>query len=152
MTAERITGGCLCGAVRYAADGPPSDVSYCHCRMCQQHFGSPFGTYVYLPTDRFRFVKGAPRHHRSSGFARRGFCADCGSPLTFEYLQEPERLSVTIGSLDHPERVPPEQHWGIESQFAWLRIADGLPRHRTEEDPDFRRYAAGASAAQETVE
>lgn len=132
-----VTGGCLCGAVRYEATVAPSGTHYCHCRMCQKNFGSAMGSYTSFPRDSFRFVKGEPKRYRSSKFAQRGFCALCGSPLTFEYLPRPEKIGITIGSLDHPEALQPEAHWGIESALPWLHIADDLPRQRTDEDPDF---------------
>jgi len=141
MTADPVTGGCLCGAVRYEADGPPDHVSLCHCRMCQRHFGNPIGAYAAFARTRLRFTEGAAKTYRSSGFAQRGFCATCGSPLTYEYTGAPERISVTIGSLDQPGRFPPAVHWGIESQVPWLHIDDDLPRHRTEDDPEFKAFA-----------
>ncbi len=142
MTAESITGGCLCGAVRYEADGPPDHASLCHCRMCQRHFGNAIGGYASFSRESLRFAKGTAKIYRSSDFAQRGFCADCGSPLTYEYTSAPDRLSMTLGSLDHPERIPPRVHFGIESQVPWLHIDDDLPRHRTEDDPDFQTFAA----------
>jgi len=145
MTAEPVTGGCLCGAVRYQADGPPNHASLCHCRMCQRHFGNAIGGYASFPRARLRFTKGAAKNYRSSDFAQRGFCAACGSPLTYEYSGAPERISVTLGSLDQPERFPPSVHWGIESQVPWLHIDDDLPRHRTEDDPEFQEFAQAAA-------
>ena len=134
MSAPVTTGGCLCGAVRYEADVPPSRTSYCHCRMCQRHSGSAVLVYTNFPTASFRFVKGRPRLYRSSDIAERGFCADCGSPLTFQYFARQERIAIAVGSLDHPEAAQPEVHWGVESQLSWLAIADDLPRRRSDED------------------
>ncbi len=132
-----VTGGCQCGAVRYQADAPPIRPSLCHCRMCQKAYGNVFGALVSFPADRFRFTAGKPKDYRSSKIAVRGFCATCGTPLTFAYDAEPEQIAVTIGSLDHPEIAPPEVHWGVESWVSWLRMEDGLPRRRTDEDPGF---------------
>lgn len=132
-----ITGGCQCGAVRYEASAAPIRPSLCHCRMCQKAYGNVFGALVSFPADSFRFVSGKPKDYRSSRIATRGFCAACGTPLTFIYDAEPEQVAVTIGSLDHPEIAPPVVHWGVESWVSWLRMDDGLPRLRTEEDPEF---------------
>jgi hypothetical protein len=143
---ESITGGCLCGAVRYAATAAPSDVSYCHCRMCQQHFGNPVGVYASFPDHQVRFTKGTPKNYRSSEFGQRGFCADCGTPLTYTYVRRPEQISVSVGSLDHPERFPPSVHWGIEGQVPWLHIDDGLPRRHTDDDPEMAVYGPGTGA------
>ncbi len=135
-----VTGGCLCGAVRYESSESPVDVSYCHCRMCQRSSGNAFGTFASFRRDAFRFTRGEPKLYKSSAFAERGFCAECGTPLIFWYLTPgslSEEIGVPIGSLDHPEDASPKSHWGIESQIPWLTIDDGLPRTRTEEDPDF---------------
>ena len=64
----------------------------------------------------------------------RGFCPECGTPLV---MRDSESIGVLVGSLDHPEDFPPTSHSGIESQVPWLKIADGLPRWKTEDDPYF---------------
>lgn len=121
-------GGCLCGAVRYRATSAPIDASHCHCAMCRRHGGTVFQTWVTFATDELAFVKGAPKIYASSELAERGFCARCGTPLTFRYLATPGRLSVSVGSLDRPESVTPTlHHWGDE-EISWLRLDDGLPR------------------------
>ena len=139
---EELNGGCQCGAVRYAASDPFGP-HYCHCRMCQRASGNAFAAFVGFHADRFRFTRGAAKLYRSSSFAVRGFCADCGTPLTFQYDREPHRIGLSIGSLDHPERVAPAIHWGVESMLPWLRFDDGLPRKRTEDDPSFLAAKTG---------
>jgi len=132
-------GGCLCGAVRYESAVAPSDASFCHCRMCQRSVGNAFALYADFSTADFRFTVGAPKLYRSSSFAERGFCADCGTPLTFQYLGRPERISVTLGSLDDPAACPPQRHEGVEGWLPWLSMDDGLPHETTEQDPEFQR-------------
>lgn len=134
--AATITGGCLCGAIRYEASVPLIDVHYCHCRMCQKAFGNLFGVFGSVPRAALRFTAGSPKHYRSSPYAERGFCAGCGTPLTFRYLKS-EWIAVSIGSLDQPQAARPEIHWGIESQVPWLAIHDDLPRKRIEGDPEY---------------
>lgn len=127
---DEITGGCLCGAVRYRLDEALSGVHLCHCRMCQRSTGSPFAGFGGLPETALRFTRGRPKLYRSSGRAQRGFCADCGTQLTFQY-DSTARIGVTLGSLDRPEAVRPEVHVGIESRLPWIRFADGLPERAT---------------------
>ncbi len=141
-----ITGGCMCGAMRYESSDPPVDVYYCHCRMCQKARGGPFSINGEFHRDKFRFTRGQPKFYRSSAWLERGFCAECGTPLASRYFKN-GTIFVSIGSLDHPEDAPPEMHWGIESQISWLTIDDGLPRMRTEDDPEF--VAAKAAAGQQ---
>ncbi len=141
-----ITGGCLCGAVRFEATEPPSWVGYCHCRMCQKAYGQPSGIFVgFVGAQKgaLRFTKGEPKYYKSSAWAERGFCADCGSPLG---MRDGEGHGVLVGTLDHPEEWPPnEAHSGIESQIPWDIIHDDLPHWRTEDDPD---YIAAKEAAE----
>ena len=139
-----ITGGCLCGAVRYEAHEPPLRVAYCHCRRCQRAYGNLFGTFASFRIETFRYTRGEPRFYRSSAWAERGFCPTCGTPLVF--LDATDTLGVLVGSLDHPEHWPPVagHHLGIESQIPWLRIDDDLPRWRTEDYPEYRAAKAAA--------
>ncbi len=135
-TSEHLTGGCLCGAIRYACTELPCDVHYCHCRLCQKAFGNVFAVFGSLPRTAFYFTRGTPQFYRSTPYAERGFCRDCGTPLTFAYLRS-DWIAVAIGSLDRPNAVRPEMHWGIESQVPWLILHDGLPRKPIEGDPDY---------------
>lgn len=129
-----IGGGCQCGAVRYALHMTPVRVHYCHCRMCQRATGNLFAALAGCAKDRFVWTRGTPAFFASSSLAQRGYCRDCGTPLSFAYDDAPW-LYVTIGSLDEPGRSPPERHYGIESQVPWLRLDDALPREATADDP-----------------
>ncbi|MDP6475419.1 MAG: GFA family protein [Alphaproteobacteria bacterium] len=133
-----INGGCLCGAVRYEASEPPHHAEYCHCRMCQRHTGSAVGVYAAIRAGGLRITRGAPKFYKSSDICERGFCADCGSTLMDRYFDPDDPyIWVGVGSLDHPEYAPPNQHFGIESQLPWLTIDDDLPRAHSENDPGF---------------
>ena len=127
-----FTGGCQCGAVRYALYSVPSEPSICHCRMCQKAFGNYFAPLAGVPLADLRWTKGRPGTFHSSGLVERGFCRDCGTPLFFRYVVK-DRISVSIGSLDEPARVKPVNQYGIESRLpAFLELA-GLPGQTTEE-------------------
>ena len=126
-----MTGGCQCGAVRYALYASPEHASICHCRMCQRAMGNVFAPLARVKMVDFGWTRGAPKVFASSTVAERGFCADCGTPLTFRYVATPN-ISVAIGSLDHPEAVNPEMHYGTESRVPWLKLADGLPETTTD--------------------
>lgn len=129
VDSENITGGCLCGAVRYESTEQPHKIGYCHCRMCQRASGAPVAVGVYFHLDTFRFVRGAPTYYQSSAVVERGFCENCGSRLVYRNLGS-DSLSVEVGSLDRPEITPPTYHIGIESQIPWFHIDDDLPRAR----------------------
>ncbi len=117
------TGGCQCGAVRFAVDGELGRASICHCRMCQKAFGSFYGPLVSAPG--LRWTRGAPRHFQSSNRARRGFCEACGTPLTFEPDDGP--VEVAIGAFDEPAAIPPIIQHDLAMRMPWLSDLDALP-------------------------
>lgn len=141
----KVTGGCLCGAIRYRVTAAPVGAHYCHCRMCQRAVGNAFAIFAEFQANKFRFVADKPRYYRSSQIARRGFCSRCGTPILFEYAGA-ATIGITIGSLDHPEKLYPKIHWGSESELPWLKIADGLPHKHTLDDPEVAMRWARAKA------
>ncbi|MCH7635626.1 MAG: GFA family protein [Proteobacteria bacterium] len=126
------TGGCLCGAVRFEVSGPPNNTAYCYCKMCQQWSGSVLTSWAGFKTSDFRCTAGEIKYYKSSEFAERGFCPECGSSLVQRGSKD-DWFSVSTGSFDHSEYFPPRVHSGIESQVSWLKVDDGLPRQTTNE-------------------
>lgn len=139
-----LAGGCQCGAVRYTLTSEPTHASICHCRMCQKAFGNYFAPLTGVPRKDLVWTKGRPGIFRSSEAVERGFCRDCGTPLTYSYLEN-DRISVSIGSLDEPGRVTPEIQYGIESRVAAFETLHSLPGQRTEDyasPEELRRMAS----------
>jgi hypothetical protein len=130
-----LTGGCQCGAVRYALLAWPSEPHICHCRMCQKAFGSFFAPLTGVPVASFNVTRGTIATFMSSEQAERGFCRDCGTPLSFRYVGSP-RIAVSIGSLDTPEKVEPVAQHGLEGRLAYFARLAGLPGDSTTEDDD----------------
>jgi len=126
MTAFLLTGGCQCGAVRYALDQKPQNVHVCHCRMCQKAVGGPFAVICPVAKPSFGITRGAISHFSSSEVARRGFCSACGTPLTFDY-PEGDEIGILVGSLDEPDLTPPAIQYGNESRVAWYSGLTELP-------------------------
>ena len=131
--AIRITGGCQCGAVRYALHEAPTNPHICHCRMCQKAFGSYFAPLAGVSREAFEVTRGSIATFRSSDFAERGFCAACGTPLTFRYLSS-KRIAISLGSLDQPEKIKPAMQLGIEARVSWFAELPALPGETTEAD------------------
>jgi len=127
------TGGCQCGAVRYALYSEPTDASICHCRMCQKAFGNYFAPLAGVPPKDLEWTQGKPGTFRSSEAAERGFCSHCGTPLTYRVL-DLDRISVSLGSLDDPSRVVPSSQFGLEGRLPWIDAILDLPGVRTEDD------------------
>ena len=128
MTEIRLEGGCLCGEVRYSAVADPFSVSHCHCRMCQQSVGAAVVTWATFRSGEITF-NGRLTYHRSSDKARRGFCRDCGTSLTFAHKDWPDEVDITAASLDTPEKVQPLDHIHTGSRISWMKCTDGLPEY-----------------------
>ncbi len=128
--AEMLNGGCFCGAIRYEAGGTPFHQTNCHCSICRRTTGAPFVAWFSVPRSEFRLIRGAPTRFRSSPKGMRTFCAHCGTQLTFEHDDASNEIDVTTCSLDAPERLPPKDHTRTSSKLAWVKLADGLPRHK----------------------
>jgi hypothetical protein len=126
MSTAVLTGGCQCGAVRYALDRQPENVHVCHCRMCQKAVGGPFAVICPVLKSAFRVTRGTISYFHSSDVARRGFCRDCGTPLTFEY-PDADDVGVLGGTLDEPDRAPPVIQYGNESRVSWYGGLTTLP-------------------------
>lgn len=96
---QPVTGQCLCGAVAFRIAPPLRDVVLCHCGQCRRWHGH-VGAYTNVPKAALAMTqaRGLAWYH-SSGFARRGFCRDCGSSLFWE-REGSDRTSVTAGALD----------------------------------------------------
>ncbi len=129
--AAGLTGGCQCGAVRYQLKAEPTGVNVCHCRMCQKASGGPFMTFGGVRMAEFVVTRGSISTFKSSDIAERGFCAQCGTPLTYRGFGA-DRVSVTLGSLDDPNEAEPTGQLGVESRVRWLLRSLGAPETRTE--------------------
>ena len=137
-----ITGGCQCGAHRYRAQVDPTQAYWCHCRMCQRAVGNVAAALVSARKADVAWDGTSPATYRSSPIGRRGFCAACGTPLTFDY-PDSERMDLTVGSLDAPAVLRAASHFGAESRVPGWIPADGLPETRSEDHgPLAARWAA----------
>ncbi|MBB2674967.1 UNVERIFIED_ORG: hypothetical protein GGE44_004549 [Rhizobium esperanzae] len=130
--ATRWTGGCLCGSCRYEFTGDAPHAGYCHCDMCKKATGGPFAVLVQAKVEKLVWTDAAPAVYRSSPIATRGFCSTCGTPLYLQYDGD-ELIRVTAGSLDHPERIQPAGHYGVESRLAWADCGRRLPEEVSQE-------------------
>jgi len=130
---ERHSGGCQCGAIRFAVAGPLGEASICHCRMCQKAFGGFYGPLVSVEAEQLTWTRSAPKRFQSSNHVRRGFCPDCGTPLTYE---APDGIGIAIGAFDDPSAVIPVIQFGVEGKLPYVDALAGLPQRTTEEDHD----------------
>jgi hypothetical protein len=127
MNTALSEGGCLCGAVRYRAEGQARDATLCHCRTCRKAAGSPVVAWVTFPANGFTFVSGKPAEYRSSAKVIRTFCGSCGTPLTYRHTAFPSAVDVTTCSLDDPESFAPADHTFLSHRLRWVHINESLP-------------------------
>jgi len=126
-----ITGGCLCGKVRFAIDiDQPLVARLCWCRVCQ-YVGAGSGTAnAVFPKDKTT-VTGATHVYEnvaeSGNHMRRSFCPACGTPLFSEAVERPQAIVVRIGALDEPSRVKPQMTIWTSAAPEWACFDPGLP-------------------------
>jgi len=110
MVEPNLSGGCQCGAVRYRISGPLANMQW----------------------DDFTVTRGAIARSASSDLADRGFCRECGTPLTYEG-KDAGHLNIVLGTLDDPAAVRPAAQYGLEARMPWLNEVLGLPGETTED-------------------
>ena len=120
------TGGCQCGRIRYRADPPRDRSCVCYCRMCQKASGAPFMAFVRFPAAQVHWSQ-PPEVFASSNHVERGFCRDCGTPLSYRDIHGPN-ISLTLGSLDDPEAIRPEFRFSADREVSWCQSLSSLKR------------------------
>lgn len=128
-TSQTLTGGCLCGAVKYDIDGSPFDADYCHCNICRKNVGAFAVCWMDFRVEQISWISGKPKEFNSSETIRRGFCEQCGTSLSYRSTEYPGYCSLTIASLDNPNQVTPNYHIYTEDQVKWLKIEDNCQRY-----------------------
>ena len=117
-----LTGGCLCGAVRFELTEAPFQVGVCHCNSCRKHTGAPAAAYADCRRETVKFTHGAMKRYQSSPGAYRGFCSRCGSTLAFESDAKPGEIHIHIGALDEPGAFSPTAPPDFpENRLAWMK-------------------------------
>ena len=127
----QYSGGCQCGAVRFRVEGALGEASVCHCRMCQKAAGNFYLPLVSVRGAKLTWTRGERKRFRSSNHSWRGFCGDCGTPLTYE---APDGIALTIAAFDDPGGIAPVIQWGTESKLPYVDSIPGLPGEDTMAD------------------
>jgi len=133
----QISGGCLCGAVRYSCDAPAVMTAMCNCTNCQRQSGSAFSINVGVPKAALTFTAGQPAVYEDRGESGqpvyRRFCGRCGSPVVSDVAVLPELSFIKAGTLDDTSWVKPGVDVWCRSAQSWVAHPDGVPRF--EENP-----------------
>lgn len=123
----KAVGGCLCGQVRYRAEGEPLNARVCHCRMCQKVTGGAlYGRILFRRGD--VEISGPIREYRSSDDLARGFCTHCGATV-YSSRDTLDAIGLTAGTLDDPAVFEPSMHIWTSSRQPWVHLDDGLPQY-----------------------
>ena len=125
--AAKHSGHCLCGDVRFTANGDPAWVSYCHCASCRRHTGSPVSCFVNFEKAVVDF-QSQPEVYRSSPDVRRYFCRRCGTPIAYETDRRPGEVDIYLNAFDAPADFTPESHAFYSEHIPWFDTKDDLPR------------------------
>ncbi|MGD9509146.1 MAG: GFA family protein [Geminicoccaceae bacterium] len=134
MSAEGHAGGCLCGAVRYLAEGGPYRVGLCHCLDCRKHGGAPFGAFAIFPAGKVRFTGEEPGIYASPTHSRRCHCRRCGSPV-FGCAEGSDEVELHLGSFDEVGLFAPTYElWTIRRE-PWLPAIPSIVRHYERDRP-----------------
>lgn len=127
-----ITGGCLCGGVRFELTEPPVAASYCHCRRCQRRSGAAASASAHPEPGTFRVVAGKDRLRmwQPEDGGEKWFCGDCGSALYGNNPNHPDSIGIRMGTFDEDPGVRPSVRQFVTHAAPWEPIPDdGLPQY-----------------------
>ena len=127
MSQAEHAGGCLCGAIRYRVSGKGTNRCYCHCRSCRLASGAPFVAWATFSAAGFQLDRGELERYRSSEDVVRGFCAACGTSVSYRHRARPQELDVALATLDDAGALRPECHIWVSHKLPWVVTGDGLP-------------------------
>jgi hypothetical protein len=130
--AQKISGGCACGAIHYECDVDPVVMMNCHCRDCQKANGAAFAAIMALPRAAFQ-IRGTPSYHGVAGasgkLVERGFCPSCGSQVTFKAEVLADVIGVQAGTLDDPSIYRPDMDVFTSSAQPWDHMDSSVQKH-----------------------
>jgi len=128
-----ITGGCLCGKIRYTVSQPVQNVIVCHCTNCQKASGTGASHNTVVPTSAVTFTSGEPKFFadtaKSGNTLYRYFCGDCGSPIYSQRAKVPEMMVLKVGSLDDTDAMKLIMNIWTNSARPWVHIESTTECH-----------------------
>lgn len=132
-----MTGGCLCGAIKYELTEAPAMMGVCHCKNCQRQAGSAFSTLAAVPKEQFKFTQGKPKLYvdgdtKSGNQVERYFCADCGSPIYSALGSQPDSVFLKTGTMDDTTGFNPQFHVWCDTRQNWVDLPDDVPQMATQ--------------------
>lgn len=126
-----LTGGCICGAIRYECSAEPLMSLLCYCRQCQRSAGSDYNAIIGVPKAALR-ITGSPRYRQyqadSGNTANDGFCASCGGHVVGSTSGFPDIMAIRVASLDDAGGFKPQMHVYTENAQSWTPMDPALPK------------------------
>ena len=132
-----MEGGCQCGRVRYVAAIDSPDAYLCHCKMCRKATGGVSIAFRSLAKSDVKWTTNEPDRYASSPIADRGFCKQCGTPLTFEF-PDSDTMDLTVGSFDDPSYFVPRHNFSVETILTAWEDTSHLPGKILADNPSTR--------------
>lgn len=131
MSDTYLEGGCLCGHIRYRAEGPPHSVTHCHCEQCRRYTGAIYATGLAYKVDNIKWLHGEPTLYsdNDASINGRSFCPKCGSSIADHQLEDGD-IWLYVGTLDNPGSIKPQNHIYTGEKISWVKIDDGLSQHK----------------------
>ena len=126
-----ITGGCLCGAVRYTAEAEAASATVCHCRDCQKFTGSVFAALIMVPKAVLTLTGPVKTFTGVGGSGKpilRHFCPECGSSIAEEPGTRPGMVILTVGTFDDPSVATPAREIFRDDAVPWVQVQGDIPR------------------------
>jgi hypothetical protein len=135
MTEPTLTGGCLCGAIRFQLSAPPGKSSYCHCTRCQRRTGTAASAQAWVAGDQFQLLQGAEQlkawRHPEGGFEKL-FCSECGAHVMSRNPDDHGQMSIRMGAFDSDPGVRPVYRQFLAYAAPWEPVPDDGLRHYDE--------------------
>ncbi len=136
---EPLTGGCLCGAVRYTVTAPVQNLIACHCTDCQHASGTGASINALLPSSAFALTQGTLKVFRkpadSGNVLHRHFCGDCCAPIFSQRANLPDFMVLKVGSLDQHEGMKVAMNIWTRSRRPWTLMDPSIEAHEGNRPP-----------------
>jgi len=135
---DKLSGSCLCGAIRYTISAPVAELRACHCTNCQKTSGAGGSVNAAIKSADFRLVQGKPKRYTavadSGRTLHRYFCGDCGSPIYSQREQTPEIMVVRAGTFDNAGDMKISNNIWTRSKRPWAHIDPSTAQHPGQPD------------------
>ena len=129
ISEKHLTGSCYCGNIEYQINGEFRSQCFCHCRSCRLASGAPYVAWGTVPRTAFTVLRGTLKKINGASGVTRGFCAECGTGLTYHNEKTRDEIDICLATITDPGRVRPAFHIWVADKLPWISIDDGLPQY-----------------------